>query len=241
MMSKRCIFGCFLLGLVASERIVVAADEVRSNPAVERNIKLLVSPNPEPTWPRGDDGTERPTYARGFDHDRQYRVMRARDELIREGFKAFPKLVDHLDDRRYCLTRGGGASWVNLSVGDVCREIIALQVQVYQPLIDSLRHNKLRLIWVPRSKDWWLVHKDVTLREIQLEGVKEAIKYEGEREIGTKDERVAVLDGLNRLARRLEEKKEPIKVDLDGEYVDEPELDPANWKASSRKSKSKAK
>src|SRR5262245_35286381 len=90
----------------------------------EREIKdliaRLVSPNPEPTL-RGD-GWRVP---KGYDRDKQQKVLDAFEKLRKVGPIAFPLLIRGLEDERYCLTAcDSGVASINLSVGEVCRCIV---------------------------------------------------------------------------------------------------------------------
>ena len=95
----------------------------------------------------------------GYDHTDRERILAVRDALFAKGIAAFPRLISHVDDRRYSYTdRPEKLHWKNKTVGDVCYEMIADHVEVYQPLI-HIDPIELDVSWVPSEQDklkkWW--------------------------------------------------------------------------------------
>lgn len=195
---------------------------------IDKLIAALVSPNKQPSC----EESLPPVYPSDYDHAAQDRVRSARDALLAKGMAAFPGLIRHVHDRRYSDTEQRGKSfWVNVHVGYVCYHIIALQVEVYQPLVTLPPPKR---IWLPFGQDdldkWWESHKHVNLREIQLEGAKWALNQQRNAHFRNKEEETAVLGDLKRLVKRLESSDKPIQVDSSGRYVNEPDLVRTKWK-----------
>jgi hypothetical protein len=55
----------------------------------------------------------------------QDRIQRAIQRLVDHAEEAWPEMVEHLDDKRYCLTHGYEEGSYNVTVGWVCARIIS--------------------------------------------------------------------------------------------------------------------
>lgn len=98
--------------------------------SVKRRIHDLVDRLASPEPPKYEDGTWfsniEPTmkFSAGYEHSQ---VTEAERDLLEMGSKAFPELIEHLNDSRYSYSRVQSA-WINHSVGDKVKEIIARQI-----------------------------------------------------------------------------------------------------------------
>ncbi|MBM3965379.1 MAG: hypothetical protein FJ308_09985 [Planctomycetes bacterium] len=102
-------------------------------------IEELVSPNAKPdTHINGKP--HRVRFPANYDVTSQERVDDARRALNRDIAEARPYLIDALDDKRYSMTInwGDGDGYYNKTVGDICREIIASNLEVYRKEITFL-------------------------------------------------------------------------------------------------------
>ena len=130
------------------------------------------------------------TVGGGYDKKTQEDVLRAHSELHDLGPSAFPYLFEHFADERYSLTADRGSAYDNFTVGDVCYDIVADQLQPYGVLTegegadarrrpsrpDYPRHIRLRDL--KTAQTWWELHKKMTLREIQMEALQWVIDEE---------------------------------------------------------------
>jgi hypothetical protein len=160
--------------------------ESASKEVVETLVARLVSPNRAPTIL--PDGV--PKYPPGYDKKAQKEVLRAELELHSLGPSALPYLFEHFADERYSRTANRGAAYDNFTVGDVCYDIVAEQLQPYGILTkgrgadarrrptrpDYPRHIRLRDL--KAAQTWWELHKKMTLREIQMEVLQWVIDEE---------------------------------------------------------------
>ena len=171
-----------------------------------------------------------------FDQKENERVIAVRDAILAKGLTAFPILIEHLDDTRYSYSTDN----VNWKVWQVCLSLISTQVQVYEcadrtqnfvpprylPYSgvkdndDSLKRTKRVM------KEWWAQRERQSLHDIQAEAVAWAINHERQRGFRDKDEEAIVVGWLNRLMARLNSSSRAIRVDYDGEFPDERELQP---------------
>ena len=123
-----------------------------------------------------------------------------------------------------------------MTVGATCRQIIQLQVEVCQRYEWHERSghpgNTYYLSVGPYKNDlarWWAVKTNLSLRELQLDATNWVIDLERKRIFRIPQERAAVLGDLERLRNRLKSDTKPIHVDVDGNFVDEPGLEPTDW------------
>jgi hypothetical protein len=222
------------LGCVMAACIASAADAARDgadSAGVQQLIERLASPNSRPTWPPGTDNRGKPAYPADYDHAAQETVVRAWDALLERGVDAFPDLIGSLEDKRYsCTVRQN--HWYNLSVRGVCYRILECKVNVCGRFMRREDQGRRVPSWIIADqgeeedtseavKRWWAKHKQMTLRELQLEDVKWAIEYERRKGFEDKGEEDKIMSGLERLRSWLASSKEPIRVDRDGHFIGE--------------------
>jgi hypothetical protein len=177
-------------------------------------VARLVSPNPKPIIK--DDNYREP---KGYNRAKQKKVHDAREKLRGLGLKAFPFLIERLEDDRYCLTADDGPAPVNLSVGEVCSDIIFDQLQPYgfwpegypdprgKPKRPSYRDTFLRSKKAARK--WWEKNKDKTLYQMQLEALDWVIAEEAKRPRDFTDEERR---HLQRLRKKLVKSGKPLPI-----------------------------
>lgn len=156
-----------------------------SNAEIQALVERLASPNKAPRMDVGDnDGVQSmPIYSASFKHEAQEAVARAEAELIAQGPTAFPQLIAQVGDKRYCLTELREKNWwANVTVGQVCRQIVARQVEVFEPLLSFPPPGRN---WIPYHvegvKEWWKENQGRSLRDMQLAGAKWAVEQETTR------------------------------------------------------------
>lgn len=140
-------------------------------------VQQLVSPNVKPITTHDGDAAVR--LPKGYDVAAQERIKAARQTLYDEVEEALPYLVEALDDKRYCMTIdwAEGDAYYNLSVGDICRHIIACQLEVYRDEIafgDPQHWNRYN--YKPLSREWWEARRDRNLADLQVEAIEWALE-----------------------------------------------------------------
>ena len=90
-----------------------------------------------------------------------------------------PYLVEALGDERYCMTINwaDGDAYYNHSVGAICHNVIASQLEVYR---EKMRFSGPphwhRYDYRPISKEWWQARKGRSLPELQIEAINWALE-----------------------------------------------------------------
>jgi hypothetical protein len=99
----------------------------------------------------------RPLFADRYDWSEQRRILKVIDDILVHYERAWPHLVSHFSDERYCLTVTSERIARNLSVGEVCRALVVDQLAaVYRPFIPADKTAYLRLFTpeIARSDDF---------------------------------------------------------------------------------------
>jgi hypothetical protein len=176
-------------------------------------VRMLVSPNEKPTAQGGANPSAK--FPEGYDVKAQKRIKAARQKLHDNFEKALPFLIDAIDDNRYCMTIdwAEGDGYYNYSVGRVCRDVIASQLEVYRPKIRfSGPQHWHRYNYGPINKPWWHARKGRSLAELQVEAIDWAIKRrkaEPKDEVG--EERADEIAELQKLRDEIARSKKPAK------------------------------
>jgi hypothetical protein len=198
--------------------LAAETDEERHE-RIERLVEGLASPNKAP------DKRGKNEFADSYDRQAQIKVREAWQALIKEGTAAFPELVAHSSDKRYCATVEGGAADYNVTVGTACRRIIAIQVNVDD--------RRLRAIdrWYPSVLErdiegWWMRAKGKSLLQMQIDAAESALEQikkhsvdkltQRENAEATRKANVAILEEL---IAKLKTRSEPIIPDWMGTNI----------------------
>jgi hypothetical protein len=140
-------------------------------------IDQLASPNSKPqTHVNGKPYKVR--FPADYDVEAQERVDEARQSLNRDVAEALPYLVEALEDKRYSMTInwGEGDGYYNKTVGDICSEVIASNLEVYRSEITFLGPQHWHQYTYPNvNRDWLSKQGNRTLAELQLEAIDWAI------------------------------------------------------------------
>jgi len=166
-----------------------AADPPPTGKEIEAEIEQLASPNKAPpSGPTGVGVVDQSDYPPGYDFSAQDHVDGAWQWLSDQGPRAFPYLLAHMDDKRYCLTADSGDSDVNWSVGKACHDIFRCNLQPYGDFftadhrIESRNRpsymKKFNLADHEAAKKWWEARKEKSLRELQIEALEWTIAEE---------------------------------------------------------------
>jgi hypothetical protein len=125
-----------------------------------------------------------PLFDEQFDWKENSRVCQAITTAIKNVEAAWPELVRHLDDERYCITVHTFSGFTyNWTVGNACRNIMGenLAAAYYQRIqpVSKLAYGRLSIPEVARDvkllKTWCEERKDLQLYELQMEMCEWAI------------------------------------------------------------------
>lgn len=184
----------FMLGVTswafAQEQSAASDGEVTATEQeIAALIEQLISPNPAPT----KLGTPILKLPDGYDKEKQRTVSHARLRLKELGPRAFPQLSDHFADRQYSMTVRAPLSDAiqNLTVGNVCWNIVADQVQPYSiwPESDEDPRQVPRRPSYPAfifkdsksTREWCRQHREKSLFQIQMMALEWVIAEEAKR------------------------------------------------------------
>ncbi len=163
-----------------ARQLTISSTEAPSENAdkVKALIDQLAAINPKPQGFR-DLGKHEP------------QIWNAVDQLHNLGTVAFPFLIEHFDDDRYCcsedhMSDSRGYPVVRRSVGSVCRTLIGDQVRVCIPWDGDQRGTPgYNVSIVPHGKnealEWWLLNQDKALWELQSDNVRLVIDMNRQR------------------------------------------------------------
>ena len=154
-------------------------------------VESLVSPNKEPKLVEGprDLGVRHCQLPPKYDMAAQERIHETWDQLVAVGAEAFPSLIDHFDDKRYCTSAELDEWWSNYSVGSVCRQIVGRHIEPWGHFtIDPKGPTDVRPSYsdhhmetADAAKRWYASHKAKPLRDIQIEALQWTISQEKSR------------------------------------------------------------
>jgi hypothetical protein len=158
-----------------------AAGETADDP--RSLIDALADRNPAPKL-IGDADDPVAVFDPKFDWDEYDRAWRAIPALVHHAESAWPELVRHVDDERYCTTfESVSGDTHNWTVGDACRSIIGrnLSQAYYQNLQPEsvLIYSRFRWpdLWNDRKQfnAWFEARRKKKLYELQIEACEWAI------------------------------------------------------------------
>jgi Na+-transporting methylmalonyl-CoA/oxaloacetate decarboxylase gamma subunit len=168
-------------------RRTVAQSQEASARKIEQLIEQLAAKNPKPREDSRKSPAKRPPKLPPHEPE----IWEAVDELHRLGVAAFPQLIAHFDDQRFCCSEDSIAApepkLYHRSVGYVCQEIVRRQVERHVPWdqrdprgLPGYSHSI-----VPRSKKaaqtWWEQNRSKELWELQVDNVNFVVVLNRER------------------------------------------------------------
>jgi hypothetical protein len=184
--------------------------EARKRPAASPKTLLdsLVNHNVPPVIPEGYTAV----FRKDYDWTERDRVRKAIDRVAKRAEELWPALVEHLTDERYCITWGSEGD-ENLSVGDICRQIISDNLsEAYHRRLpegsDEMIHRRLiapdvACHGLKSLKKWCEERKGKKLFELQVESSEWAIReIRGLSRVSEKDRRQAT-DSIRKVVASL--------------------------------------
>jgi hypothetical protein len=150
-------------------------------------INALENHNPAPGREYNGDGYS-PLFCKKYNWDEYRRVSKVIQFLKCHGEEAWPELLQHFDDKRYCITVGVNEydSSRNCTVGDMCQQIVrdyltaAYRRHISQLRVDEIQYYVLcapAMLRKPEDlKAWCDKRKGKRLYELQIEMCEWAIE-----------------------------------------------------------------
>jgi hypothetical protein len=173
-------FGC------TRDREVATGDEPRKtvalappNPLIEGLIERLASPN-KPQNPTGSTSATIGT-PDSYSQTAQQHIEQAIAQLETRGNEAFPYLIEHRKDPRYCRS-DDTAILRDFTVGETCMEIVEAQVDPSRRTGSYKGMASYSGQVIERDpEDWWTTHASKSMEAIRLEALKWTIDEERKR------------------------------------------------------------
>lgn len=185
-----------------------------SNHVYEEIVESLVNSNEEPTIT--GKGQKRAIYfSTNYNWREQERVCKAIEQLSENIDLAWPALIEHLDDRRYCVTSRGYriSSIHNATVGLVCGGLVydGITAAYWDHIPDGASVLKMP---IPEVKFRAWCHEQLLKRrplyDIQIEACEWALTKVPGLEDVTPDDKREMIAHIRRQVKTLRESKRPI-------------------------------
>lgn len=137
-------------------------------------VEAIVNHNPMPKRKGGDVGAF--VFDSNFNVEEHRRAWKAIQTLTEHSQEAWPELVKHLDDSRYCTTFDSSlSSPENFTVGGICVDIVGRNLsEAYCAILETpMMYHRYTIpdTWETRAdlKKWCEERKTKQLYELQLE------------------------------------------------------------------------
>jgi hypothetical protein len=194
--------------------VVFASDAPGQSNKDALDFRQLVAQLASPNEPPKTNNRREPhvTFPASYDRDAQKKVYAAR-QLLHENFAdALPELVSAIGDQRYSVTINWaeGDGYYNESVGAVCKNIIASQLEVYRAKLRFSGPGHWHQYTYPVSKEWWEANKEKSHRELQVLAIDWAIDQRKKDTAYNLDERENEVRELMRLREQLASSDKPL-------------------------------
>jgi hypothetical protein len=187
----------------------------------EQLIASLANQNPPPKIV-GEVPEQQSLFVKEYDWKEQDRVLKAIQNVVDHAVDAWPALINHLDDKAYCITFEHEQSVWNHSIGDICYIILLENMTAaYMPHIPAeetafllLRHPDI----IPRDdskfKLWCREQhkKGRTLYELQVEMCQWALKEIPKLKQVTEQEKYESFQNIQKEIERLRTTKKPTLI-----------------------------
>jgi hypothetical protein len=178
-----------VLPLVAPPLFADEKPDAETTKRITHLIGMLASRNPAPKIIGEDSKREirgkpmgeiaKAVFDKSYDRDLQASVYLAMQQLLAEGEDALDLLLEHKDDKRYCLSVHDIEDDENETVGDVCLRIFWTNIH---PLTDELHFmTKDQYGVYPglscSADEWWKDKKKIGLAKVQIEGIDAMLDF----------------------------------------------------------------
>lgn len=213
---KQFVSGLALVLAVSFAAIPVVGDDKDDDERIdaEELVEALVNP-----------GKPYHVSPQDYDLEAQKRIIEAWGKLSRHATEAFPTLVRHLDDERYCISChiSGKDEYPPMTVGRVCGVILAGAIEcAYRSHIRGIgdggpetyfRFSYSRMATSNfKNKDWREKFKKKPLFKMQIAAVKWAIEKVSEFKTVDEEKKADVIKNLKAQLKELKKSRTPIEV-----------------------------
>jgi hypothetical protein len=173
-------------------------------------VESLASTSGEPVR-RKEGGAEYFAFPANFNWNAYQRISKTIGELAALGLEAFPELVAHAGDARFCCLVDGFVVPERRTVGDVCEAILNSQVEVYDYAIT--REDRMIPSSLPgryfgdstqSAADWWEKNKTKSLLEMQILAAENALRVTKNRKASSRPEEEELREFERRRAGNIE-------------------------------------
>ena len=195
-------------------------------------VEALASKNMPPLLqPGGKGGRQRvASLPEGFTKKAQDEVYMALSKILIAGVDAIPHLIEHLEDKRYCLTwdyDGDGPR--NATVRNVCWMVLHRQIDMNEQYLlfgareihfGTFSYVSQNIGDRAKGREWWQQHKSKQLWEIQSEALTWLVARE--KDVAAKDEQLSgIVDQVmvREQIKRLKKSQMPVGHGLDLEFL----------------------
>jgi hypothetical protein len=157
----------------------------------QRLIDAIANHNPRPRCV-GEDPDIIAVFDKKYDWSEQHRVEKAIQTLLDRAEEAWPELLKHLDDARYCITLDVNGSAINVNVCGACRNLMVHTLSSAH--IDHIPHESFIAFSNLRIPDfaggdnakliaWCRERSNKKLYELQIETCQWAVKAVADLEL----------------------------------------------------------
>ena len=160
-----------------------------------------------------------PLFDEKYDWKEYKRVSKAIHFLLDHAEDAWPELVRHLDDERYCMTYDSFGFAGNLSVGEICRWII--EYWLHAPYFNSQMVPHFELVWrkldgypgtlrKEQLKRWCEKRSHKKLYELQIEACEWVLRIIPTLDDLEEQERIVFRKAIEHRIEELRKSQKPV-------------------------------
>lgn len=156
-----------------------ADDDKQPNVKYRDLVESLASPNEWPTISKQtlQDKLYLEDFPAGYDVAVQKKIEKSRQVLFDDFEESLPYLIDALEDKRYSMTIfNRELGYYSQSVGQICKQIIASNLEVYRSSISFKGPAHWYRYNFKVSKEWWKERQGRKLYELQIDAIDWAIE-----------------------------------------------------------------
>jgi hypothetical protein len=196
---------------------VEQAEQADANMDFDQLVISIANKNAQPMIV-GEPPDQKPLFQKNYNWKEHTRVLKAIQILVDHAEEAWPAMIEHLGDKRYCVTFEHDQSVSNDSVGTVCYIILKENLAAaYMPHIpaDEEAFRKLRHpVRFARFKDWTQEQHEMgrELYELQIEACEWAIKKMPELTNVAEEERHESIVKIQKQIDDLQKAKKPTLI-----------------------------
>jgi hypothetical protein len=187
-------------------------------------VEALVDHNPQPVM--AGPGRRTPIFAEKFDWAEYNRANTAMETLWTHAEEAWPELVAHLNDKRYCTTIECEEGGANFSVGNICAQVIRRCLSDSYAdrlflILDHVAAPELAYPWFEYAypdnlEEWCKAREGKHLSELQSEACQWALAEATRRYLSKRSNDTEWLDSFKEEYAKFEHEVRTRMKELDG-------------------------